>query len=154
MGTERQLALKPIGRVSRGRPRGAANDRWEEAESEIEIDAVWAAALDGIDQFSHVWVLWWFDVAEGPPEALHVHPERRQDLPLVGLFATRSPRRPNPIALTAVRLLGREGTRLKVLGLDAFVGSPVLDLKPYLHRGDEIPDVSQPDWLERLWDKR
>jgi len=151
MSTKRQLTLKTIGRVSRGRPRGAAEDGWEEAESEIEIDAAWAGALDGIEEFSHLWVLWWFDAAEGPPNALHLHPERRLDLPLVGLFATRSSRRPNPIALTAVRLLKREGTRLQVLGLDAFEGSPVLDLKPYLRRGDSIPDVHQPEWLERLW---
>jgi tRNA-Thr(GGU) m(6)t(6)A37 methyltransferase TsaA len=154
MADEQGLRSTPIGLVCRGRRRGAADDAWENAEAEIEIDARWAGALDGIDEFSHVWVIWWLDASEGPPQTLHVHPERRQDLPFVGLFATRSPRRPNPIALTAVRLLGREGARLRVLGLDAFEGSPVLDLKPYLRRGDQISDVSQPEWLERLWSER
>ena len=72
-------------------------------------------------------------------------------MPEVGLFATRSPRRPNPIAITAVRLLARRGRCLDVLGLDACVGSPILDLKPYLRRGDLIPDATAPAWLEQLW---
>jgi tRNA-Thr(GGU) m(6)t(6)A37 methyltransferase TsaA len=148
------LRVIPIGRVSQGRVRGAADDSWEEAESEIMIDAAWADALEGIEEFSHVWVVWWLDGAENPPDALRVHPQRRQDLPLVGLFATRSPQRPNPIALTAVRLVRREGTTLTVSGLDAFEGSPVLDLKPYLRRGDLIADARQPLWLERVWQER
>jgi tRNA-Thr(GGU) m(6)t(6)A37 methyltransferase TsaA len=148
------LRVTPIGRVSKGRGRGTPNDSWEEAESEIEIDAAWADALDGIEEFSHVWVVWWLDESENPPDALRVHPQRRQDLPLVGLFATRSPQRPNPIALTAVRLVRREGTTLTVSGLDAFEGSPVLDLKPYLRRGDLIADARQPLWLERVWQER
>jgi len=152
MADKQDLRLTPIGRVRSGRRREAADDAWENAEAEIEIDARWAGALDGIDEFSHVWVIWWLDASGGPPQALRVHPERRQDLPLVGLFATRSPRRPNPIALTAVCLLGRDGARLRVLGLDAFEGSPVLDLKPYLRRGDQILGVGQPEWLERLSD--
>jgi len=151
LGSEPESVLRviPIGRVSRGRVRGTAGDSGEEAESEIEIDTAWADALDGLEEFSHVWIVWWLDAR--PPEALRVHPQRRQDLPLVGLFATRSPQRPNPIALTAVRLVRREGTTLTVSGLDAFEGSPVLDLKPYLRRGDLIADARQPLWLERVW---
>jgi tRNA (Thr-GGU) A37 N-methylase len=72
-------------------------------------------------------------------------------MPLVGLFATRSPHRPCPIGITAVRLLARQGARLRVEGLDANEGTPVLDIKPYLRRGDLIPEATAPDWLERLW---
>jgi tRNA-Thr(GGU) m(6)t(6)A37 methyltransferase TsaA len=149
--TQAPLALWPIGRVIVGRAPEGHEEGWEEAEALIEIDAAWAEALDGIEGFSHIWVLWWLDRAAGPPDALHVRPERRADLPLVGLFATRSPRRPNPIAMTAVRLVRREGTRLYVVGLDAFVGTPILDVKPYLLRGDQIAEATAPDWLERLW---
>jgi tRNA-Thr(GGU) m(6)t(6)A37 methyltransferase TsaA len=117
----------------------------------IEVDEAWAEALDGIERFSHIWLLWWLDRSGGPPEARKVHPEGRREIPLVGLFATRSPRRPNPVAMTAVRLLEREGTRVRVEGLDAFEGTPVLDIKPYLRRGDLIPDARMPGWLERLW---
>ncbi len=145
-----RLSLQPIGYVVAGRRRGAKDDRWEEQEAEIEIDPAWAGALDGIEGFSHIWVLWWLDQA-GPPTALHVHPERRRELPAVGFFATRSPQRPNPIALTAVRLLARRGNRLRVQGLDAYEGTPILDLKPYLRRGDQIPEATIAPWLERLW---
>jgi tRNA-Thr(GGU) m(6)t(6)A37 methyltransferase TsaA len=150
------LTDRAIGTVTAGRPRpdpslyGAA--RAAEADAaEITIDATWEEALDGIEGFSHIWVLWWIDRFDDPPEARRVHPEGRLEMPLVGLFATRSPHRPFPIGLTAVRLLERRGNRLVVEGLDAFVGTPVLDLKPYLRRGDMIPEAGMPDWLERLW---
>jgi len=145
------LVVRPLGRVVRGRAPGARDDRWEWAEAEIEIDAAWAEALDGIDGFSHIWVVWWLDRFEEPPMQRKVHPERREELPLLGLLATRSPHRPNPLALTAVRLLAREGARLRVQGLDAFEGTPVLDIKPYLRRGDLIPEATAPEWLEELW---
>ena len=143
--------LRPIGRVVQGRSPDARDDRWEQAEAEIEIDAAWAEALDGIDGFSHIWVVWWLDRFDEPPTQRKVHPERRQELPLVGLLATRSPHRPNPLALTAVRLLARDGARLRVQGLDAFEGTPIFDIKPYLRRGDLIPEATAPDWLEELW---
>jgi tRNA-Thr(GGU) m(6)t(6)A37 methyltransferase TsaA len=146
-----EVTLRPIGRVAHGRAPGARGDRWEEATAQIEIESRWAAALDGIDGFSHIWVVWWLDRAEGPPESTHVRPERREEMPSVGIFATRSPRRPNPIAMTAVRLLERRGPRLYVQGLDAYEGTAVLDIKPYLRRGDLIPEAKAPTWLEALW---
>jgi tRNA-Thr(GGU) m(6)t(6)A37 methyltransferase TsaA len=84
--------------------------------------------LTDIEGFSHLFVLWVFDRAAGydllvtPPTATRPHE----------VFATRAPRRPNPIGLTVVQLLGREGPRLHVRGLDMLDGSPILDLKPYL----------------------
>jgi tRNA-Thr(GGU) m(6)t(6)A37 methyltransferase TsaA len=151
---ERELRLRPIGRVVKGRStpqEQPQEDGWEEASAEIEIDPSWAEALDGIEDFSHIWIVWWLDRFDQPPASLRVHPEGREEMPLVGLFATRSPRRPCPIAMTAVPLLGREGGRLFVQGLDAFEGTPVLDIKPYLRRGDAVPDATMPGWLEHLW---
>jgi tRNA (adenine37-N6)-methyltransferase len=156
MGEGRKLVLDPIGRVSN--PHEAENlslqnekgDR-EAGTAEIEIDAAWAEALDGIGEFSHIWVVWWLDRFEEPPTSPRVHPEGRQEMPEVGLFATRSPHRPCAIAITAVRLLEHHGARLLVQGLDALPGTPVLDIKPYLRRGDLIPEATMPDWLERLW---
>jgi tRNA-Thr(GGU) m(6)t(6)A37 methyltransferase TsaA len=156
MGEGRKLILYPIGRVCN--PHAAedasswdGNSGWEEGTAEIEIDAAWAEALDGIGEFSHIWVVWWLDRFEEPPASPRVHPEGRQEMPEVGLFATRSPHRPCPIAITAVRLQEHDGTRLLVQGLDASPGTPVLDIKPYLRRGDLIPEATMPDWLERLW---
>jgi len=100
-----------------------------EADGTIEIDARFADGLADIEGFSHLYVLWVFDRATGfdliatPPTD-----EGRSH----GVFSTRSPRRPNPIALTVVELLRREGNRLHVRGVDMLDGTPVLDLKPYL----------------------
>lgn len=153
MAANRELAMRPIGHVVEGRSPADEGDRWEESESLVEIDPPWLDALDGIDGFSHIWVVWWPDQPPARPisDSLRVHPEMRDELPLVGVLATRSPRRPNPIAITAVRLLGRRGGRLRVQGLDAFHGTPILDIKPYLRRGDLIPEARMADWLERLY---
>ena len=99
-----------------------------EAEGLIEILPEFEEGLLDIEGFSHLYVIWAFDRAEGfeltgaPPTDDRPH----------GVFATRSPRRPNALGLTVVRLLGRDGRRLKVAGLDMLDGTPVLDLKPYL----------------------
>ena len=153
MGVWRERA---IGTVTVGVPRpGTAadggSDQGEVEASEITLNAAWSEALDGIEGFSHIWVVWWIDRFDEPPERQHVHPEGRLDMPLVGLFATRSPHRPCPIGMTAVRLLGRNGRRLLVEGLDAYEGTHVLDIKPYLRRGDLIPEAEAPEWLGRLW---
>jgi len=110
------------------------------AEGEIEVLPEFEAGLQDIEGFSHLFVIWVFDRAEGfslvgtPPTDDRPH----------GVFATRSPRRPNPIGLTVVELLGRDGLRLRVRGLDMLDGTPVLDLKPYL---SSVPA----DRLRRGW---
>ena len=99
-----------------------------EAEGTIEILPEFEQGLMDIEGFSHLMVLWVFNRSEGyeltgtPPSDNRPH----------GVFATRSPRRPNPIGLTTVELLGREGRRLCVRGIDMLDGTPVLDVKPYL----------------------
>jgi tRNA-Thr(GGU) m(6)t(6)A37 methyltransferase TsaA len=111
-----------------------------EAEGVIEIRPSLEEGLTDIEGFSHLYVIWVFDRAEGcelmaqPPSSTQSH----------GVFATRSPQRPNPIALTVVRLLRRDGRHLHVKGLDMLDGSPVLDIKPYL---SNVPE----DELKRGW---
>ncbi|MGA9568289.1 MAG: tRNA (N6-threonylcarbamoyladenosine(37)-N6)-methyltransferase TrmO [Candidatus Korobacteraceae bacterium] len=103
---------------------GAKHD----AEGELEILPEFEAGLLDIEGFSHLFVIWTFDRSEGfdltgkPPTDDKPH----------GVFATRSPRRPNPIALSVVELLGRDGRRLRVRGVDMLEGTPILDIKPYL----------------------
>ena len=143
------LILRPIGVVHNSVSSGRREVEWETIESEIVIKPEWADALDGIDDFSHVWVLFYLS-ASLPTESPRTHPQGRDDTPLVGRFATRSPVRPNPVGMTPVELLAVEGNRLRVVGLDAFDGTPVLDLKPYLPQGDSIPHARVPDWLRRL----
>ena len=120
------------------------------SQSELVIDEDLPGILDGVEEFSHLLVLYWADRI--PPEErsqTRVHPRGREDLPLVGIFATRSPVRPNPICATVVRLLERKGNRLTVEGLDALDGSPLVDIKPFepgSYSGDE---VRLPDWWHR-----
>jgi L-fuculose-phosphate aldolase len=148
--SEPQLTLRPVGWVIDG-PACPPEEGWEDREAVVEVEPAWAEALHGIEGFSHIWLLWWLDRRNEPPEALQVHPEGRSEMPLTGIFATRSPHRPNPLAMTAVELLGREGRRLRVRGLDACQGTPVLDIKPYLRRGDQIATATMPAWLQQLW---
>ncbi|MBI4338033.1 MAG: tRNA (N6-threonylcarbamoyladenosine(37)-N6)-methyltransferase TrmO [Chloroflexi bacterium] len=142
-----RLSLEPIGIVRNG-----ITDRagvvWEDVVSTLHVEPRYAEALEGLEAFSHIWVVWWLDRSP-TPESLRVHPQGRQDMPPVGLFATRSPVRPNPIAVTAVRLLAWQGVVLRVQGLDALDGTPVLDIKPYLP-GDIVGDAVYPEWALRL----
>jgi tRNA-Thr(GGU) m(6)t(6)A37 methyltransferase TsaA len=111
-----------------------------ETEGTIEILPELEKGLEDIEGFSHLYVIWIFDRAEGsalvafPPSDTRPH----------GVFATRSPQRPNPVGLTVVELLGRDGCRLRVRGVDMLDGSPVVDVKPYL---SSVP----PDRLRRGW---
>jgi tRNA-Thr(GGU) m(6)t(6)A37 methyltransferase TsaA len=143
------IELKPIGIVRNAISTAHRDTRWKEIESEIEIDAEWRDALDGLEQFSHLWVISYLDRMP-MPDALHIHPTRDARLPLVGIFATRSPQRPNPIGICAVELLEVRGTILRVRGLDALNGTPVLDLKPYLPRRDAIVDARVGEWVRQL----
>jgi tRNA-Thr(GGU) m(6)t(6)A37 methyltransferase TsaA len=117
---------------------GAKHD----AEGTLEILPAFADGLTDVEGFSHLYVLWMFDRSEGfdlitTPPADNGRPH--------GLFATRSPRRPNPIALTVVELLERNGGVLRVRGVDMLDGTPILDLKPYL---SSVPEsVLRRGWL-------
>jgi len=98
------------------------------AEGSIELLREFESGLADIDGFSHLFVLWVFDRAQDFSLTAHPPADNRDH----GVFATRSPRRPNPIGLTVVELLGRDGPVLSVRGLDMLDGTPVLDVKPYL----------------------
>ena len=100
-----------------------------EAEGALKILPELEAGLKDIEGFSHLFVLWEFDRAQGFD--LVATPPTDNNRPH-GVFATRSPRRPNPIGLTVVELLRREGSNLRVRGLDMLDGTPILDIKPYL----------------------
>jgi tRNA-Thr(GGU) m(6)t(6)A37 methyltransferase TsaA len=116
----------------------------------IELEPKLAEGLDGIAGFSHLFVLFYLHQLPGEKrEMLKVHPKGRLDLPLTGIFSTRTMLRPNPIGLTLVTLLKVEGNVLTVGGLDAYDGTPVLDLKPY-DPWDKAEDAQVPDWWKKL----
>jgi tRNA-Thr(GGU) m(6)t(6)A37 methyltransferase TsaA len=112
-----------------------------EAEGTIEIRDDLEAGLGDIEGFSHLFVLWLFDRVERAELVAHPPSDDRPH----GVFATRSPQRPNPIGLTVVELLRREGTTLHVRGIDMLDGTPVLDIKPYL--GGVPPERLRRGWL-------
>lgn len=117
----------------------------------LEIFDAWEELMDGIEAFSHIMVIYWpHKLGPERRRLKKVHPMGRQDIPLQGIFATRSPARPNPVLVSVVKLLAREGNMLKVTGLDAVDGSPLIDIKPYIKpRGDELM-ATTPEWMMRL----
>ena len=135
---------KPIGYVrspytdTKAIPKGLGVKH--ELEGVLEILPEFELGLTDIEGFSHLFVIWAFDRSEGFEL---FGPSPADDKPH-GVFATRSPRRPNPIALTVVELLGRDGARIRVRGVDMLDGTPILDLKPYM---SSIPA----DKLRRGW---
>ena len=112
----------------------------------LVIDSSLTEALDGLEEYSHITVLWWMHLLTLGEVRLKAHPMRREELPPKGIFALRTPHRPNPIGKTTVRLLERHGNTLKVKGLEALNGSPIIDIKPYLPRYDSAADAKVPVW--------
>ena len=106
--------------------------------------------MEGIEDFSHLYVLFWLDrITRVQRKTRRVHPRGRIDLPLVGVFAARTNLRPNPIGLTLVELVSVENNVLTVRGLDAFDGTPVLDLKTH-DMWDTAKNARVPQWWTKL----
>ena len=107
--------------------------RKSDGKTWIEIEPKYHAALLGVDQLPSLWVLYWFDRNDTPEKraTLQVHPRGNPENPLRGVFATRSPFRPNLIALSQVKLVAVRGNRIEIEAIDAFADTPVLDIKPY-----------------------
>lgn len=125
-------------------------DPWQ--ESFLEIDDRWEAGLTGIEEFSHLVVVFYLDRAQRRRTA--GEPRQAEDahgLTPVGFFSTRTPKRPNPIGISCPQLVRREGSRLYVRGIDAWDGTPILDIKGYYPRDEQRPDATIPSWLELLW---
>lgn len=116
--------------------------------SRVRIFPEFCAGLEGLNNFSHITILYWFHLRDNEKErsTLRVVPRRHPGAPQVGVFACRSPSRPNPIGLCVVELTKIEDCTLVVRGLDALEGSPIIDVKPYIPRADSISDARVPEW--------
>lgn len=151
MPSQAEIVLKPIGVVRTAAVGDEVKDKTR--ISQIVIRNELAEALEGVDGFSHLFVLFWLhEIPAKQQKTLKVHPRGRRDLPLLGVFATRSMLRPNPIGLTLVELVKVEGNVLTVRGLDAFDGTPVLDIKPF-DPWDTAKDARVPRWWTKLNEK-
>ncbi len=135
-----KLVIQPIGQV-----------RKQDDKIFLEIKPEFAPALKGLEGFSHLWVLYWFHENDHPSAraTLQVHPRRDPANPLTGVFACRAPERPNLIGLTACKILKVSGNIVAVAGLDARDGTPIVDLKPYIPKGDALPEATTPAWVKR-----
>jgi len=113
----------------------------------IEIWGEFTDGLLGLDGFSHIFVLFWFHQNDTPQkrQTLQVHPRKDSRNPLTGVFATHSPQRPNLIGLTLCRILSIGNNKIEVEDIDAFDGSPVIDIKCYIP--GSVSDVRVPDWV-------
>jgi tRNA-Thr(GGU) m(6)t(6)A37 methyltransferase TsaA len=147
MATESpEINLKPIGTVH-SEIKDRVKGRTAQATATIEIDSSLAEALDTLDEFSHIIVIYWLHKSRRPAP-LKVYPGRHTHPHLVGVFASRSPDRPNPIGKSTVRLVKREGNILTVADLDAIDGTPVLDIKPYIPGLDSVENAIAPPWTK------
>jgi len=146
-----EIVLQPVAQVRGGRVQ-PEDDSWDREVAEIVLAPRFGPeALAGLSDFSHLEVIFHFDqVPESEVSTGARHPRGRTNWPLVGIFAQRGRNRPNRIGVSICRLLSVEGTRLKVRGLDAVDGTPVLDIKPvmaaFLPRGE----IREPVWVSEL----
>lgn len=139
------ITLRPIG-VVRNAESDVARLDWSRVRSRIVLADGLADALLGLGDYSHVIVVGWLDrLPEAMRERRQAHPSGDDRYPLQGALALRGAR-PNPISVTACRLLKVDGATLEVEGLDLVDGTPVLDVKPYIAAYDAVPKASIPRW--------
>lgn len=147
------IQVEPVGEVVSD-IENQRDERWGNIISEIRLDGkrFERAALDGLQEFSHVEILFQFDqLRESTVETRTRHPRENPNWPKIGIFAQRGRKRPNRIGATICEIVSLSGLSLRVRGLDAFNGSPVLDIKPVM--AEFLPDkknVRQPQWASEL----
>ena len=155
-----EISCRPIGIVKTHASKDEVREKGD-VEGELEIYPEFADGLDGIDGYSHLFVLVYFDRLRpeqiGPlkvkPRGLLRRGYKLEELPELGVFALDSPTRPNPIGLTLVRVIKREGNRIFVKGLDFFDGTPILDIKCYRAQY-RVDEYTLPEWFQKLADEK
>ena len=137
-------SIEPIGHVTKSAER-----------TTLKIFSQFQDGLLGLNGFSHVLVFYWFDRNDTPEKraTLTVHPRGNKANPLTGVFATRSPFRPNLIGLSVCRIRSIDDAGIAVDDIDAFDGSPIIDLKPYAPAIDSVPEASVPEWMKKIHPK-
>lgn len=136
----KQFIVSPIGSVTKA-----------DGKTTIVLEKRYEPGLLGLEGFSHVYVYWWFDRNDTPEKRaiLQVHPRGNMAHPLTGVFATRSPVRPNLIGMTLCKIVSVKDNMIEIDGIDAFTDTPVLDIKPHVPRIDCAPDATTPWWLKK-----
>ena len=121
----------------------------KEDAASIEVFEPYRDALLGLEEFSHIHVLFWFHENDTPElrHTLQVHPRKDPSNPLTGVFATHSPKRPNLIGLTRCRIMDIDGCRIRIDAIDAIDGSPVIDIKGFIPDQQPLTGVRLPKWM-------
>ena len=144
-----KITVQPIGYVRNSLGKRSYNE-WSDTESELVISEEYQEALYRLDEYSHIEVLFYVHEMDRP-FITRIHPTGNPKYPLMGAFATRTPNRPSKIALTTVKILEIKDNIIRVNGLDAYDGSPVIDIKSIGWRSDK--DVKVPAWISDLKEK-
>jgi len=143
----KEINLKPIG-VVKNSVKEPRFGNFADEISEIVVNEKFTEALNGIDDYSHIIVVYWMDKVK--KSVITHRPQGNPNVPIVGIFSCRCPQRPNPIAITTVKLIGHEGNKIKVKGLDILDGTPIIDIKPYWPQYDKIENAKIPSWVNEL----
>jgi tRNA-Thr(GGU) m(6)t(6)A37 methyltransferase TsaA len=144
----KEIRMQPIGYVKRKTRNENVKDK--SLIAQIVVKPEYLEALNGIEKYSHLFIIFYMHkISKQQVPVLKVHPRGRVDIPMQGIFATRTPLRPNPIGLTLVQLIERKRNILTVKGLDAYHNTPVLDIKPYNH-WNMATDIKVPEWRKKL----
>ena len=146
------FSIQAIGRISCGRTE-PDDDNWDAFPATIRLDqaAFGPDVLQGLESFSHVEVLYIFDrVGDEEINTSARHPRAREDWPKIGIFAQRGKGRPNRIGATICRVVSVQGIELKVLGLDAIDGTPVIDIKPVMSGFQPRGAFREPSWAQEI----
>ena len=129
------------------------DENWGKVIAEIALNEKYADGLTGLRDFSHAIIIYFMNLATDKARVeIRRRPQGRDDMPFIGIFSQRAKRRPNPIGVTAVEIIQLKNNVLKVQGLDAIDGTPVLDIKPYYPR-DRVENPIIPEWVHRLMSK-
>ncbi len=145
-----EIILQQVATVKNSRT-DLSDDYWGSIVSEIELlPHIPAKAFNGIEEFSHLEIVFHFDKADKTKAVFFCHPRGNKNWPEVGIFAQRKRDRPNGIGLTIVELLKREGKSIWVKYLDAIDGTPILDIKPVMKEFLPNGELCQPQWSHEL----
>lgn len=142
-----RIQIGPIG-IAKNTVKNPTLTGWKNLVTEIVLNKRYAKGLDGIEDYSHVIIVYWM----GQEKECHLkhHPQGRADVPYGGIFACRCPQRPNRLAISTVTLLSRKKNSIVVSGLDILDETPILDIKPYTPVYDLVKKAKVPAWANRL----
>ena len=142
-----EIKIQPIGFAKNQEKRHTGG--WREVITELVIEKQYQPALDGLDDYSHLVVIYWLHEVDSC-ELHHVPQSKHGIVPEVGIFACRCPARPNPIGLSTVEILKIKDNVITVKGLDVINKTPILDIKPYTPQYDFVADAKVPAWVGKL----